>query len=214
MFRQAIMNRMQADTELDKALTEIGGVREVTPEARRQAKAAAAAGRKQQAAELVELRRYPTTIKADAKNMLGSLGARGEGHKQGPYLGENGTVVNAWLVSAIAKHEKASEASVAARQAGPNQVTLFFITEVLEHALAGNQIRNRDYRRLLGHALGFSVMDGPMLSALAKHFEKSSAMQRELTHEAEYYQQGSSKQPAGTEQMAANYTALMTTLGR
>jgi hypothetical protein len=57
-------------------------------------------------------------------------------------------------------------------------------------------------------------MDQPMLTALAEQFKNSPAMQRELTDKAEFYQRGSSKMPAGTENLAQNYAALMQTLGK
>jgi hypothetical protein len=214
-FRKAIMARMEADTELDKALNEIGGVEAATPEARRKRKAEMATQRSQAAKEVVELRRFPTIMKAESKELLANLGPRGEGHEKGPYLGENGTTLNTWLIATLGTYEKAAKVSRAAQTAGPNMVTLHFITDVLEPALAAKQIRNRDYRRLLGHALGFSVMDAPMLTALAKLYKTSKAMQRELNEDGvEFYQNGSSKQPAGSENMAQNYAALMQKIGK
>ena len=117
--------------------------------------------------------------------------------------------MNDWLVQSIAAQKEAQKVSQGAREQGANQVTRYFITEVLEKALANKQIRKRDYRRLLGHALGFSVMDEAMIGALANHYKKSPDMQRELTDNADYYQKGSSHQPAGSESMSVNYAALM-----
>ncbi len=208
-FRQAIAKRQQADHDLDRALNEIGGVQEDTPAARQTRKAAQIAERTQQAKEIVKLRKFPTEMKKEAERMLTGLPERAEGHDKGPYLGENGSTVNEWLVASVAAQKEAQKVSRGARDEGANQVTRYFITDVLEKALANKQIRKRDYRRLLGHALGFSFMDKEMLGALAKHYKKSPDMRRELTENAEYYQKGSSHQPAGSEAMPVNYAALM-----
>ena len=128
-------------------------------------------------------------------------------------LQESGEKLNTWLVQAVQRQKKAEGVSAAARREGPNELTLHFITHVLEKAVAGNKIRKRDYRRMLGHALGFSTMDGEMLAALGAHYRKSPNMQRELTEEAEYYLGGSKYQPAGTENMSANYQSLMARVG-
>jgi hypothetical protein len=152
-------------------------------------------------------------LKQEVDALVGGLNTHEEPRGKGPYLGENGTVLNDWLVQAIAIQSKADALSPAAKQAGPNEVTLHFITKVLEQAVTQKQIRRRDYRRLVGHALGFSTMDAAMMSALQEHYKNSKDMQRELTEEAEYYTNGSSKQPTGTENLGANYTALMQSLG-
>ncbi len=217
-FRDGLLERMKRDTDLDHFLTE--EVRVTTPPTKAEVaallherKAALASDRQKIAHKVRELRRSTAYLKKEVEDLVAGLAERAEGHDKGPYLEESGEKLNAWLVQAVERHKKAEGVSEAARREGPNEMTLHFITHVLDKALAENKIRKRDYRRLLGHALGFSTMDEKMRAALGAHYRKSPDMQRELTEEAEYYLSGSKHQPAGTENMSANYKSLMAGIG-
>jgi hypothetical protein len=208
-FRQAVMARMEQDQELDAFLRDTIGVRSQAEETSNARKVEMAVERHKRAQEIVALRKYPTRMKQSALKLVAGLPQRTDSHSKGPYLSENGQAINAWLMDSLTERVQADQVSAAVRGAGPNLVTRPFIEETLEDALRDNKIRNRDYRRLLGHALGRSVMNDEMLESLTRHFKDSAAMQRELTGNSEFYLEGSKHQPAGTENMRANYKKLM-----
>jgi hypothetical protein len=225
-LRQALMQRMERDEQLHGFLSTEAGpawVHESPEEAQarkvaeeREAKERADALRKTERAEraqlLVKSRALPRELGRSLSSLVASLPERAEGHDKGPYLSENAARMNDWLKESLVAREDGAKVNSRLNHAGPNLVVGMFMDEV-ENARANNRIRNRDYRRLMGHALSAATMDEAMMKSLVQRFEASKHFKREIVEESDYYL-GSHQKHARPEttNMAANYQALVARL--
>ena len=82
----------------------------------------------------------------------------------------------------------------------------------VERARAADKIRNRDYRRLMGHAIGAAKMDAEMVEGLVTRFKTSKYFAREVTTESKYYLEGPKKEREETANMPAHFKVLVKAL--
>ncbi len=229
-YRGALLKRMQADEALHGFLMEHGGtafIAESPAEAarreaankveREQAEAAAKIAeeaklegqRVKQEKQLAEAKDFPNVMKKTIEQLVASLPPREEAHEKG-YLSGSGKKLNDWLKQSITA--QGQTAKILGSEGEANLVVRTFMDKV-EEAREASKIRNRDYRRLMGHAMSYAKMDQAMLSSLAARFETSEHFQREITDESEYYL-GSHAEKAREEtvNMAASFKKLMKAL--
>jgi hypothetical protein len=138
---------------------------------------------------------------------VSKLPPRADGHDKGPYLSENAADMNDWLKDMLKANTEVNEMLPEKEQNGPNLVVHEFMDQV-EVARREGKIRNRDYRRLMGHSLSYATMDEPMLKSLVDRFESSKHFRREVTEQSEYYLEGHSKKREETAQMREHFLIL------
>ncbi len=218
-FRAALMDRMEQDKELDQFLvSHIGSVfkAESAEEAAQRVaaeKAALAAAtkleRSQRASELMSARAVPANLTADLSQLVSKLTERADGHVKGPYLSQNAVEMNGWLNAAIEKNAAAATLVPAIAKKGANPVVAHYFDEI-ELARKEKKIRNRDYRRLMGHGLSAATMDEAMLTSLGQRFKSSKHFRREIMRASNYYLHAHEKKARPeTENMAASYEKLV-----
>lgn len=152
---------------------------------------------------------FPSKIEKSIDSLIAKLPARAEGHDKGPYLSEGGEQMNAWLVSAVAEQTKLVKVAPSVKSAGVNLVVVPFMNRV-EQARQEGELRNRDYRRLMSHALSYASMDAAMLKSLEARFAKSEHFAREITEQSEYFLTSyGKKQRDETARMAESYQLLV-----
>ena len=229
-YRNAVLQRMQRDEGLHRFLTTQGGsafipespaeaaARVVAEKAEAEARTAAekvaeearvAKERSERAKELVHARAFPSEVQKTIEKLVSSLPARAEGPDKGPYLSDSAKLMNDWLKESVGAQAKVATMVPSVRRAGVNLVVGTFMDKV-EQARAEKKIRNRDYRRLMGHAMSFADMNAEMVKSLTSRFENSKHFRREITEESEYFL-GSHAEKARSEtaNMAANFKALV-----
>jgi hypothetical protein len=211
MFKKAVTARMQRDGELHAFLMNEGGpaFRAETAEERQEREEAEA---RYQAELREKAKDVPVLMARALKKLVTSLPEREEGHDKGPYLSPNAEQLNGWLGRALSDLVEAGELAPEVKQGGPNLVVAVFMDEV-ERAREASKIRNRDYRRLMGHAMSAAAMDEAMVKSLVARFAESKHFRREITEESEYYLKSyEKKQRDETVHMAANFKLLMKAL--
>ena len=188
-YKAQMLERMRRDPELDAFLDKHLSESLRPPSVEEQAKAKAEADRVLAAAHadrqkaVATARAFPKTMRTKLDALITSLPERAEeeGH---PYLSQNGEALNKWLVDALAEQKDAAKLDPAVDKAGPNLVAGAFMDRV-EQARTENKIRNRDYRRLMGHALSAATMNEEMTKALVARYDASKHFRREITEEGE-----------------------------
>ena len=212
-FRNALASRMTQDPVLDEFLVQVMAAAYVRGrmEGPKLLAEWAQAQRSAKAKTLLTARAYPKRMNADLAQVVSKLAQRDDGHDKGPYLSRQAEELNTWLQKATAEYADASKL-VPAFSKAPNTVTLAFMGQV-QKALDARQIRNRDYRRLMGHALSASTMDAAMVTHLASLYTTSKDFHREVDEKSEYFlTHWKTKQRAGTENMEQNFRIMMATI--
>ncbi len=221
-YKNAMLERMRRDPELDAFLDK--HARAALQEESAQEKAARAADQAREAAAqraevrgerakgLLQARSFPKQMRKTIDELVAKMPLGPEGHDSGPYLRENGEALNDWLQQAVARRAEIEGEVPSVKRAGPNLVASVFMDKV-EQARSEKKLRNRDYRRLMGHALSVAVMDAEMLESLANRFDSSQHFRREIIDEADYYLGSHAKMARPeTANMAAGYQALLSHL--
>ena len=174
-----------------------------------------AVAREKEHARVAEAEAFPTDSKKRIDALVEKLPELGEveGH---PYFTDNAEAMNGWLQKALTVREQAAKLAPSLQKAGPNLVVTMFMDKV-QQARVEKKIRNRDYRRLMGHAMSAAVMDAPMLQSLVSRYQASKYFQTELSQEREYYLSAPNKKsrPATTSEtanMAAHFLLLQAQL--
>ena len=218
-YKKAMLERMRRDPELDafldqhaRAALQEESAQEKAARAAEQAREAAAQRaeeRGERAKDLLLARSFPKQMRKTIDELVANMPLRPEGHDSGPYLSENGKALNDWLQQSVAHRAEIEGVVPSVKRAGPNLVASVFMDKV-EQARDEKKLRNRDYRRLMGHALSAAVMDAEMLKSLVSRFETSEYFRREITEEADYYLGSHAKKARPeTANMAAGYQALL-----
>jgi hypothetical protein len=205
-YRDGLMRRMSADSNLDKTLAALGGAFEnESPEER---KARIMEERKTRDAKIQEAQDLPRKLQQSIDKLVKSLPKRKEDHGKGPYFSDSAAAMNTWFSDALNSFDEATRLVPRMGNAGPNPVVSLFMDSV-EQARQENKIRNRDYRRLMGHSLSAAQMDARMIKSLVARFAESSHFKREVTEESDYYlnYHGRAHQ-AETANMSENFKAL------
>jgi hypothetical protein len=186
-YKKQMRERMMRDAELDQFLdVNIRSELESSEEqAARLAEEKAAVERKA-AARIAKARAFKTAFQEQLAELVGKLPKRADGHDKGPYLSDNAHDMNDWLKDILKAHAEVNEVLPADERTGPNLVVGAFMDQI-ERAREERKIRNRDYRRLMGHALSYATMDEPMLKSLVERFESSKHFHREISEESDYY---------------------------
>jgi hypothetical protein len=154
---------------------------------------------------------FPAKMKKDLTALINQLSVHEDTEKH-PYFSPNATQLNAWLQQAFKDQAAAGQLAPEVTAAGPNLVVRTFV-DAVEQARIANKIRNRDYRRLVGHAMSAANMDKALVAYFVKLYGASKYLRRELTEETDYYLEGHSKKdPNETVNMAANFKILQASL--
>jgi hypothetical protein len=210
-YKTQMRERMMRDAQLDEFLDK--NVRsELVSESPEEEKARVAeekqAEQKKVADRLEKARAFKTVFTKKLGELVANLPLRADGHDKGPYLSENAVAMNDFLKEALDHQAEVNEALPSNERSGPNLVVREFMDRI-EDARKEGKIRNRDYRRLMGHALSYAAMDEPMLKSLVARFESSKHFRREVTEESDYYLNShASKAREETAQMAAHFQIL------